>query len=74
MCFLVVIFVCRRIKKDGIVKMSMFLKTVEQCLVIQLEVSVCGIREKSTLIVNHCVTLLSRMSNDEGNGVIVTSN
>lgn len=39
MCFLVVIIVCKRIKRDSIVKVPMFLK-INKCLVIQLEVNV----------------------------------
>ena len=74
MCLWVIIFDCRRIKRDGTVKVAMFLKIiVEQMSGHSIRgQSVCEIREKCTHIFHHCRTPPKKVSDDEGNGVVMT--
>lgn len=73
MCFLLIIFVYRRIKRVGIVKVGVFLKTIEQTSDFSSRGQyVCLIREELTLIFNHRLMLSKYSSDDEGDGVAMT--
>lgn len=73
MCFLSIIFVYRRTKRVGIVKVPVFLKIIEQMSNLSIRGQyVCVIRDEFTFIFNHHLMLPKYVSDDEGNGVVMT--
>lgn len=60
-------------KRVGIVKVPVFLKIIEQMSDLSIRGQyMCVIREEFTLIFNHRLMLSKYVSDDEGNGVVVT--